>query len=103
MLADFETLLKIVGEAGMPATATHLLPLSSLDFINRSLSHPIEIPLARPQQRSYPHIDGLYLLLRASGLGHITVAKREPFLKLEPDPYFTGPDPNMCVNGCEFG
>lgn len=84
VLADFETLLKIVGEAGMPATATHLLPLSSLDLINRSLSHPIEMPLARPQQKSYPHIDGLYLLLRASGLAHITVVKKKPFLKLEP-------------------
>lgn len=83
VLADFETLLQIIGEAGVPATTTHLLPLSSLDHINRSLSHPIEMPLARPQQKSYPHIDGLYLLLRASGLGYIAAWKKKPYLKIE--------------------
>lgn len=31
----------------------------------------IKIDLKRPQQKSYPHINGLYLLLRASGIGYI--------------------------------
>jgi hypothetical protein len=35
------------------------------------VSRPIEIDLKRPLQKSYPHINGLYLLLRATGLGII--------------------------------
>ena len=39
-----------------------------LPEINAGLSTPIEIDLKRPQQKSYPYIHGLYLLVRGLGI-----------------------------------
>ncbi len=47
------------------------------DIMNERLSEPIQLDLKRPQQKSYPPINGLYLLLRASGLGQI-ISKELP-------------------------
>ena len=39
-----------------------------LEEINPILSYPIQIDLKRPRQHSYPYIDVLYMLLRATGI-----------------------------------
>jgi hypothetical protein len=41
------------------------------------MSRSLDIKLKRPQQKSFPHINGLYLLLRASGLTQIVSDKKE--------------------------
>ncbi len=46
-----------------------MLPLASLRGLDERLVHPVRPALERPQQRSFPNIHGLYLLLRATGLG----------------------------------
>lgn len=72
VLCDFDTLLDVVGVEGIAVTSQkHLLPLNALAPLNARMTHPIELGLKRPQQRSYPHINALYLLLRASGLTDI--------------------------------
>lgn len=69
---DFQTLLDFLQPDGTEVSGIHnLFPLKSLPELNARLSHPIETNLKRPQQKSYPYINGLYLLLRACGLSHV--------------------------------
>jgi hypothetical protein len=84
ILRDFQTLLDFVGTDGIEVSSTNnFLPLKSLSEIN-ARCHPIQIGLKRPQQKSYPHINGLYLLLRASGLSCIERKGKKHILVLDP-------------------
>jgi hypothetical protein len=62
ILRDFQVLLDFVGDGIPSAGKHHLLPMRRLAELNALLSRPIELRLKRPQQRSYPYIQGLYLL-----------------------------------------
>src|SRR4051794_32369122 len=82
--ADFETLLESIGTAGLTVSGKHhLLPLALLSQLNARLGRPIELGLERPQQRSYPNLNGLYLLLRATGLAYVKTAGTKPLLCLD--------------------
>src|SRR5262245_6377223 len=84
VLRDFETLLGILKERdGLAITASGQLPLNTLQDINAHLAHPIQVKLKRPQQKSYPPIQGLYLLLRASGLTYAGGTGKKPLLLLD--------------------
>lgn len=84
VLHDFETLLDFVGEREIKVSGVHqLLPMNALAELNARMSKPLRISLRRPQQKSYPHINGLYLLLRASGLSLIEVRGKQPLLTLD--------------------
>ncbi|MFL6254142.1 MAG: plasmid pRiA4b ORF-3 family protein [Pyrinomonadaceae bacterium] len=84
VLRDFGTLLDFVGKREIKVSGVHqLLPMSALADLNARLSKPLRILLRRPQQKSYPHINGLYLLLRASGLSLIEVKGKQPLLALD--------------------
>jgi hypothetical protein len=85
ILRDFNTLLEVVGVRGIAVTAqNHLLPLNALVPLNARMTRPIELGLKRPQQRSFPHLNALYLLLRASGLTTIEGRGTKWRLALEP-------------------
>jgi hypothetical protein len=72
VLRDFEVLLRFIGPEGIAVGGKNdLLPMKVLPQLNAQLTHPMEIALKRPQQKSYPHINGLYLLLRATGLAYV--------------------------------
>jgi hypothetical protein len=47
------------------------------------MSIPLDVKLKRPQQKSFPRINALYLLLRASGLTQIALEKKEMKLLLD--------------------
>ena len=83
ILHDFEALLRFLAEREMPVTGAHQLPLRVLPEINARLAHPIALGLKRPQQKSYPHIHGLYLLLRAAGLTCIEGTSEKPLLAVD--------------------
>jgi hypothetical protein len=69
LLHDFDAFLTFIAGHSLAATGKqHLLPLSSLDAINARMAHPLALQLKRPMQKSYPHINGLFLLARAAGL-----------------------------------
>ena len=73
VLRDFQMLLAFIKERELPVSKRHQLPpLQVLPEINARLAHPVALGLKRPQLKSYPHVQGLYLLLRASGLGQAT-------------------------------
>jgi hypothetical protein len=83
ILRDFGTLLAYLRERELPVTGKHQLPLRVLPEINVRLTHPVQLGLKRPQQKSYPHIHGLYLLLRSSGLTCIGGTSKRPLLLVD--------------------
>lgn len=84
ILRDFQTLLDFLHPNGIEVSGVHhLFPLKSLPELNSLLSHSIETNLKRPQQKSYPYINGLYLLLRASGLSQVKHLGKKPTLVLD--------------------
>ena len=84
VLRDFEMLLNFVGQREVKVSGIHqLLPMNLLAELNAQLSKPLRSGLNRPQQKSYPHINGLYLLLRASGLSLIAEAGKQTVLSLD--------------------
>jgi hypothetical protein len=85
ILRDFETLLDFVGVDGIKTGGKHhLLPMSRLRELDERLTHPLRPPLKRPQQRSFPHIQGLYLLLRATTLGRTSGTGGKARLSIDP-------------------
>lgn len=87
ILRDFEALLDYLKEIDLPITGTHQLPLRVLPEINARLTYPLQLGLKRPQQKSYPHIHGLYLLVRASGLTWVGGTGKKPLLHVDMDIY----------------
>ena len=71
ILQDFQTLIDFIGSAGI-RTGSHQgnLPAAVLPELNARLHHPLELHLQRPLLRDYPHIAGLYILLRVMDLAH---------------------------------
>ncbi len=85
LLKDFFSLLDFIGTSGIPVSKkNHLFAIKLLPQLNQLMSNPLDIKLKRPQQKSFPHINGLYLLLRASGLTYIESKKKEVKLMLNP-------------------
>lgn len=84
ILRDFEALLGLIGDAGLPVPPAHPFAMSSLETIDRRLAQPLELRLKRALQKSYPPINGLYLVLRATGLGRIDTSLKHPRLQLDP-------------------
>ncbi len=83
ILRDFSTLVNFIGPKGIEVSGKyHLLPMRCLADLNARMTLPLQLGLRRPQQKSYPHINGLYLLLRATGLAHIKTDGRKPRLIL---------------------
>jgi hypothetical protein len=84
LLHDFQVLLDFVTENSIQLTDALKLPMKALAPLNERLTRRIEHRLARAQQKSYPHISGLYLLLRASGLTLVDQSGRKPVLVVDP-------------------
>ena len=69
ILKDVNSLLEYIESNKIEATKSKsLFSLKHLNPINERLSNPLKIGLNRPQQRSFPNIGGLYLLLRTIGI-----------------------------------
>ena len=87
IIYDFDVLLEYIRDHDIVITGTHLLPIRILPEINAYLKHPLQVGLKRPQQKSYPHIHGLYLLVRASGLTYVSVTSKKSFLQVDKTVY----------------
>ena len=64
ILRDFAAFLTLIDEGGVPLTATHLLPQKVLAPLNECLTTPVALALQRPTLKSYPPLEGLFLLAR---------------------------------------
>ncbi len=69
ILRDFEALLGFIEDGVRSTGKYHLLPMSRLFELDSMMTEPLRPRLKRPQQKSFPHLNGLYLLLRATQLG----------------------------------
>ncbi len=69
VLIDFEVLLGFAEDGVRSTGKYHLLPMARLFELDQRMTKPLRPRLRRPQQRSFPHVNGLYLLLRATQLG----------------------------------
>lgn len=61
ILKDFDTVLDYLRKQELPVAGRHQLPRNVMAEMNARLTHPIQLRLKRPQQKSYPHLHGLYL------------------------------------------
>jgi hypothetical protein len=85
ILRDFQTTLDFIGD-GVPVSGKlQQFSTKLLEDLNSRLSHPVELDLKRPVQKSYPNIHGLYLLLRATGITAITAKGKKLQMELNPD------------------
>ena len=69
ILKDFDVLLGFVEDGVRSTGKYHLLPMARLFELDQLMTQPLRPRLKRPQQKSFPHLNGLYLLLRATQLG----------------------------------
>jgi len=83
ILHDFDAFLAFILERRMSVTPMHQLRRRLLPEINARLARPIQMGLQRPLQKSFPHIHGLYLLLRASGLTRVEGTAKTPCLVVD--------------------
>jgi hypothetical protein len=69
ILRDFGVVLEYVGTEGVRACGKYnLLPIEAIPILDERLTRPLRLKLKRPQLRSHPYLQGLHLLLRATGL-----------------------------------
>jgi hypothetical protein len=72
ILHDFQLVLDYLGEKGVKAGGKcNLLPIEAIPVLDPKLSRPLNLELKRPQLKSHPYLQGLHLLLRASGLARV--------------------------------
>ncbi len=88
IVQDFNRLLEFVREKPPEVSKSqHLLPMKLLEAINQLLSQPVQLALKRPIQKSYPHINGLYWLLRASTVVSVDIRGKKPYLQVDDAQY----------------
>jgi hypothetical protein len=87
ILHDFGFMLDFLRSKTIILTPSEQLPLNIVTQINERLKSPLKIGLKRPQHKSYPHIQGLYLLLRATGLAYVETSGKKPVLRFDEDLY----------------
>lgn len=85
ILKDFRMLLDFVRKGDVSVTRAQQLPLAPLTLLNSRMNHPLKLGLKRAVQKSFPHLNGLYLLLRASGLTTVVAEGRKLHLRVHPD------------------
>jgi Plasmid pRiA4b ORF-3-like protein len=74
LLHDFQVVLDRVGTVGVKAAGKYnLLPIELIPELDAKLHRPLQLSLTmkRPQLRSHPYLQGLHLLLRATGLTRV--------------------------------
>ncbi len=83
LLKDFNSLLAFIGDQGIAVSEkSQLFAMNTLPALNQLLTHPLDVKLKRPLQKSFPHLNALYLLLRSSGLAYIAAHNKKPKLML---------------------
>jgi hypothetical protein len=83
ILHDFGVFLVFLKTRNPPVTPRHQLPRRVLPAINERMAKPLKLGLKRPLQKSYPHINGLYLLALASRLATVKGTGKEPLLVVD--------------------
>jgi hypothetical protein len=81
---DFEAHVTFFREQQVAPTGRNdQLPLSVLGPLNERLARPIRHGLQRPVLKSYPHVGGLFLLARASGMLQVGSQNAKPVFQVD--------------------
>ena len=84
ILMDFNMLLNYIGEKGLQTGGKYgFFPMGKLAEINSKLTHTIGLSSKRPQQKAFPHIHGLYLLLRSTGITYLKMIGKKRYLLID--------------------
>ncbi len=84
VVSDFETFIGFIASQNVFASGKNdLLPMNALAELNARMTRPIAIRLKRPMQKSYPNLQGLYLMARASGIMRVDRVKTGALLVLD--------------------
>lgn len=84
ILVDFNMMLDFIGEKEMETGGKYgFFPMGKLADINSKLTHSIRLASQRPQQKAFPHIHGLYLLLRSTGIVYLKTIEKKRYLLLD--------------------
>lgn len=84
ILVDFHMILDFIGEKGLKTGGKHgFFPMAKLAEINSKLTNSMQLSSQRPQQKSFPHIHGLYLLLRSTGIAYLKIIDKKSHLFLD--------------------
>jgi hypothetical protein len=94
ILHDFGAFLVFLKTRNPPVTPGYQLPRRVLPAINERLEKPLRLGLKRPLQKSYPHINGLYLLVLASRLATVEDTIKESLLVVDDAVYRAWDDLN---------
>ncbi len=62
-------------------------PVKLLETLNHLLTHPLKHGFTQPQQKSFPHLHGLYWLLRASGLLRLKQRGKKKYFEINASYY----------------
>jgi hypothetical protein len=88
ILKDFNTFLSLVKKEGIEVSGKNsLFPLKLLPQLNSYLTNPTLIDLKRPVQKSYPYLNGIYLLLRTTSIAYIIYEGKKQKLILDETTY----------------
>jgi len=86
VLRDFQMLLGFLGPSGVEAGGKYnLIHLKFIKELDLRLSRPLRLTMTRPQIKSHPFLQGLSLLLRASGLTRVEGAGAKARLVVDPE------------------
>ncbi len=78
LIRDVATLLDYLEANPTPASGKYAsFPLATLPKLNQLLTTPTPLALKRPQLTSFPHLQGLFLLMRVSDLLQVTRKTRQ--------------------------
>lgn len=82
---DFMTVLEIIDREDIPATGKlQIPPQKKLAEINQRLTNPNTPALKRPVFKSFPYIQGLILLLKATGTITLVGKGSKQYLRIDP-------------------
>jgi hypothetical protein len=88
ILRDFERILELLKAQGLPlAKNRNGWALKVMEDLNQGLSKPIDHLFQRPVQKSFPPLQGLFMLVRSLGISQIVRDKKQDYLVLEPEVY----------------
>ncbi len=77
LIGSVASLLAYLEKNQVPAAGKHgHFPGKQLADMNACLPEPLPVSLKRPRMRSYPNLEALWLLLRITGLMHISGTKK---------------------------
>jgi hypothetical protein len=84
---DFEVLLNLVHDKPQVLTPTLQLTLATVVEVNNKVKRPLVSKLKRLSNKSFPNVQGLYVLLRASGLSYVDEKSNKSLITVSDQDY----------------